>query len=469
MTNDTDEFDQDQFDPMDTTSDDGLSYEDEQSFLDKWRNSPIVKLVIIMLVIGLALAGALGVFSDDSNVEISKIARAPSLSEAPGGRVSKFFIEQNDMENNNRAREALQTGESAFPTPRGNDISDLAPPPPDPMLEFKAETERIRKELREEQAQNARKVEMLQKQVQQSVNTPEDNSLAQAMQKQMEQLMESWVPKGAKIVVGTAKPTENVQPQVTNVQNANFVNNTNNQVQAETKSLVAAGTVNYMQLLIEANSDIPGPILAQILSGPFTGGRAIGAFQVVNDYIVMTFSSISYKGKEYSVQALALDPNTTLGGMATEVDHRYFTRILLPAAGAFVSTFGNALAETDSKTTVNNGSVVQDQVAKGMKEALYDGIGSIGETVSEFFKSEANKTKTLVRVAVGTPMGLFFLSSVIENGNQFGNKEAFSNKEDLAKGYKDVLKIEDTKPQPVYQKKNSKEDNPFSNLRAPNF
>lgn len=420
MTNSTDEFDQDdQFDPMDVAPEemDDVYGEEKQSLVDKLRNNPIVKLVIIMSVIGVALAGALGAFSSNDKEVISRVMRAPGLNEAPGGASSQFFNEQNTMANEQRVEEALQQGGSAMPTPTGRDVSSLVPPEPDPMLEFKAETERLRKELQAEQAQNAIKIESMQRQVTQEIlkPEPEDDSLAKAMQKQMEDLMASWVPRSGQMIKGVAKPTDMEAQQVAQQQASQEAASEYQEEAEPLRILVPAGTVNYMQLLTEANSDVQGPILAQILSGPFSGGRAIGRFEVRNDYLVLGFSQVSYKGKEYSIQGLALDPDTTLGGMATDVDHRYFTRIVLPAAGAFMAAFGSAMAETDVETeTTSGGGVTQDQAAKGFDEAIYAGVGAIGQSVAGFFNEEAANTKTLVRVEVGTPLGLFFLTKVME-------------------------------------------------------
>ncbi len=448
MTNNTDEFDQDQFDPMDNSLEDEASYaEPKQSFVDKLRNSPILKLAVIVGVVGVALAGALGAFSGKETVNVSRVASVPSISEPPGGASSQFFIDQNKMANEQRATEALQTGGSAMPTPRGRDVSELAPPKDDPMQEFREETERLRKELRAEQEQSTNQVKLLQKQVTQQQQEPFDDNLAQAMQSQMQELMASWKPSAGRIVKGVVEPTKRLETQEIIAQRMaaqKFVAPVDN---AAPDVLLTAGTVNYMQLLTEANSDVPGPILAQILSGPFAGGRAIGAFQVVNDYLVMTFSSISYKGDNYPVQGMALDPNTTLGGMATEVDHRYFIRILLPAAGSFMAAFGDALSDTDVTTTVSDGTVLQDQAKKGYKEAIYAGLGSVGETVSEFFKAEANRTKTLVRVAVGTPMGIFFLKDVTELAKQQplnSNVSSSGNNPALLRGYQNVLGMNNT-------------------------
>ena len=47
------------------------------------------------------------------------------------------------------------------------------------------------------------------------------------------------------------------------------------------------------------------------------------------DYLVLQFTLVNFKGKDYPITAVALDPDTTLGGMATEVNQRYFTRVVL--------------------------------------------------------------------------------------------------------------------------------------------
>ncbi|MFA6279432.1 MAG: hypothetical protein WC612_01385 [Bdellovibrionales bacterium] len=442
MTNNTDEFDQDQFDPMDSHESFGGSAEAKKGFFETVKNKPIVKLLVIMGFVGVALAGALGSFSSKPEATPSQLAKPPSLNEAPGGSATPFFIEQNDKANAQRVGRALTEGGSAMPTPTGHDVSDLTDKRKDPLVEFKAETERLKQEMAAQQKQNNQQLQLMQQQMQMNQrggNAADDESLAKAMQKQMQQLMESWTPSHAKIVAGAVPPaTEALLQKEQSMKSENMTSSGVVNPADVKKAIVSAGTVNYAQLLTEANSDVPGPILAQILSGPLSGGRAIGKFQVMNNYLVLTFNLVTYKGKEYAIDALALDPDTTLGGMATEVDHRYFIRVLLPAAGAFASAFGKALAETPTETTVSNGTVISNQTQKGSKEALYAGLGEVGTTVSEFFKNEANNTKTLVRVAVGTPMGLFFLKAVSENdprrGTGYGGSGELTG-EQLLRGY----------------------------------
>ncbi len=436
--NNMDEF-EDHFDDVVEETPQAAPQGFKESLLDAWRNKPIVKLFVIMAVVAFAMAGALGAFSGGSGPkDVSRLAKAPELNEVPGGQSSPFFIEQNKQANDQRVDQAIQRGGSAMPTPVGNnvDLSELTEKTKkDPLLEFRAETERLKQELRAEQRQSAQQVQVLQQQVQQQKFAPQnDDTLGRAMQKQMQDLMQSWTPSRLTMVSGVALSELSESRSLVargdgagpvEVSRTGTISDGGARLLTETpKALVPAGTVNYAQLLTEANSDVPGPILAQILSGPLAGGRAIGQFQVQNEYLVLTFSRVSYKGKDYSVNAVALDPDTTLGGMATEVDHRYLTRLLLPAAASFMSEFGSTIAQGSSSTTVSGDTLVVSQADRGSKDALYAGLGKIGQTMGQFFQSEANATKTLVRVAVGTPMGLFFLQPVQESGGWDAQNQA---------------------------------------------
>ena len=181
--------------------------------------------------------------------------------------------------------------------------------------------------------------------------------------------------------------------------------------------LVPAGTVSYAQLLTEANSDVPGPILAQIVSGPLAGARAVGSFEVSAawaDYLVLQFALADKDGHDYGINAVALDPDTSLGGMATEVDQRYFVRVVLPAASSFLQGVGSAIGQGNSSVVTNGTTTIVQQTDRGIKQGTYSGLGQAAQTAGQFFQNQANQARPLIRVAAGTPMGLFFITSVTD-------------------------------------------------------
>lgn len=426
MTNNMDEFDPEGLET--TEQQPSRTSGMRQNLSTAWHTQPLFKLLAIMVVVAIAIAGALMVSSGSKPTETSTLVNTPSLSEVPGGKASPYFGKQNEMAGENRVKAAIEEGGSAMPMPIGqtsNNANDLRGEQDDPLNEYRAETERIRMEMQQKQQQQALQLQQMQQQMQQQQRPPEvfDESLSQAMQRQMSQLTESWVPKNMKLVAGAELPKEGDKTTTpANVVTADAVSSnaalpSQQPSTVAKKAFVSAGTVSYAQLLTEANSDVPGPILLQIVSGPLSGARAVGQFRVADDYLILEFTLATLKGKDYSIRTLALDPDTTLGGMATEVDHRYFTRVILPAAGSFVSTFGTTLGQGSSQTTATNGVIISDQARKSVKEAIYSGVGQAGQSIQQFLQQEANNTKALVRVAAGTPMGLFFLTSVQEDGS----------------------------------------------------
>lgn len=181
--------------------------------------------------------------------------------------------------------------------------------------------------------------------------------------------------------------------------------------------LLPAGTIEYGQTLVEANSDVPGPVLAQVASGPLKGARLIGQFRVEGDkYLAITFSTAVVDGQAISIDAIALDPGTTLPGMATEIDNRYLKRVILPAAAAFVEGWTQAVADSGATTvTVSGDTVIEEQNERTNTQEVNAGIAEAGSEIGDILSDIADDTEVMVKVAAGTPMGILFLSPVVES------------------------------------------------------
>ena len=177
--------------------------------------------------------------------------------------------------------------------------------------------------------------------------------------------------------------------------------------------LVPAGTVVYGQTLTEADSDIPAPILVSVLSGMFAGGRAIGTFTKTPDYLVLSFGTIIKDRKEYKVNALAIDPETTLAGLETDIDHHYFERFVLPAAAGFISGFGNYATQAGSTVTFSTVGVSQSYPPLSTKNELLAGLGQGANAISSAISQEESVQPTIY-IAGGTPIGIMFVSSLRE-------------------------------------------------------
>jgi hypothetical protein len=245
---------------------------------------------------------------------------------------------------------------------------------------------------------------------QQSAMSQEDyDRLAEAMRKQMEALLGGWTPHEAQVVTVQALKEPPQQP-------AQAAPAANPYSAANDKILIQAGTVLYGQLQTEANSDVgDAPILAKILSGPYTGASLIGHFETTRYYLLLHFSTLAYHDREYSVDVVALDPDTTFAGMATETDGRYFSRVVVPAAAAFVGSFGNAVAQSGTVVSTDGTTLTQTNNLN-TRQQLLAGLGGAGTYVQQVMTQDAATIKPLVRIAAGTPMGLMFVTSMKNSG-----------------------------------------------------
>lgn len=413
MTNNQDDFEQHDMEPGEELPPQrrGMA----ANLTEAWRTRPLFKLIALMTVVAAVIGVSISIFSGGSPTDQSRLVRPPSLNQPAGGQASPYFIQQTKEAEAQRAKEALQSGGSALPTPIGQstNLDELAAEKnkKDPLVELRAETEHLKQELTQVQQQQQRQAAPAP-----AAQQAFDDTLAQAMQRQMQELMNSWNPHGVKQVSVTKEEDKKDNQTAANANGAPTTPPLPSYNQG--KIIVPAGTVNYAQLLVEANSDVPGPILAQILSGPLAGARAVGRFTVMNDYLVLQFTLVSFKGKDYSINALALDPDTTLGGMATDIDERWISRVLLPAAAGFMQGLGSALAQGSSSVVTNGTTTVVQQSGKGIQQGVFQGLAQVGQTMSQYFQNEANNTKPLIRVAAGTPMGLFFTTSVRDTSGQ---------------------------------------------------
>jgi len=180
-----------------------------------------------------------------------------------------------------------------------------------------------------------------------------------------------------------------------------------------TKVLAAAGDIFYAQILTEVNSDVPGKVLAMVMTGPFAGGKVIGEFSLEEEYLVLEFDTIVKDDVTYSIDAMALNNNTSLPALATDVDHHYISRVLLPAAAKFIEGYSKAIAETGTEEEEDGGT--GDKTTKtpdpSPKESLYAGFEEAAGVVADEIDANSAPPVT-VRIDRGTTFGLLMLDKV---------------------------------------------------------
>jgi len=313
-----------------------------------------------------------------------------------------------------RTEEATRTGGSVMPTPIDAPVSRLQLPEEGHALEDPLERWRRIQEERQKQIEQ-QKVDLA---APLNPNADAIEALANVMVGQMEGIL------------NTKKP---LAPIVKDVTESNFLEE-KREAEAQKKAeqiadasvnredsivniLIPAGTIEYAQMILEANSDIKdGPVLAHLVSGPLAGSKLLGSFDVEEEYLVLNFQLIVIDGIGHSITAIALDPDTTLPALATDVDQRYFTRVILPAAAAFVEGLGEAVSDSGSTTVVvDGGAAVQGDLPRDTREQFFKAFEKVGEKVGEVLDEDAAQTKPLIRVEAGTPMGILFVAPVTDD------------------------------------------------------
>ena len=153
-----------------------------------------------------------------------------------------------------------------------------------------------------------------------------------------------------------------------------------------------------------------------VASGPLQGSRLLGSFGVQDEMLSLNFNTLVYKGQSIGINAVAIDPKTTLPALATDVDHRYLKRVILPAAAAFVEGAASAISQSGLTTiTVEGSTVAEDSANPGQKEEIASGIEEAGKKLGEIIDDAAENTKVLVRIEKGTPLGILFLQPVTQD------------------------------------------------------
>ena len=175
--------------------------------------------------------------------------------------------------------------------------------------------------------------------------------------------------------------------------------------------LLAAGRGVYGHAVLEANSDIGGPVLIEIDSGPLAHDRVSGSFQRHDDRLVISFDKLMIGNDDpISVSAFAVSPDTGETGVASEVNEHYLTRIVLPAAAAFVQGLGNAI-QGGSTTTVSNGLSTNAYSNLSLAQEAGVGAGAAAQQLGQILQKATPQDPTVI-LKRNDPVGVVFAQPV---------------------------------------------------------
>lgn len=419
---DMEDFDTDGFD------DGGFDDFNEQkgTLGDLWRNNSLVKIGVILAAFAFLVGGIILFGGESKKDATSRVASSRDLTEAPGSsEVSQAYREAVEEENVRRTESEIRQGGSAMPTPIDPPKGSVAlqfeePEEEDPLERWRRLQE---KRITQEQLQIENQPQA-EPEPEVDTRTPAVNALAAALSQQMQSVLSNQQILGPSIQnVATITYLEGIQDRERQKREQALADAREQQATLTNAVagdgldiLLPAGTIEYAQLLTEANSDVPGPVLAQVVSGPLKDSRLIGSFSVGTGYLILNFNTIIIDGIDYSVSAVAIDPETTLPGVITSVDQRYFRRVILPGAAAFIEGLAEAISDSETTTITINGAdgttTTNTTGAIDNDQEVASGIEEVGEELAEILDDMADDTEPLLRVRSGTPIGVLFTASV---------------------------------------------------------
>lgn len=363
--------------------------------------------------------------SENSNNDSSIANSANTVETLPGTSDRKSYNDLQDKENQKNVKKAIEDGNTSIPVLTKQDVDNKNDPFNDLNLnqikpQLKEETPVIDTTppapLPEPVVQQAPQV------VQQPVSAPIQNTYnygergdqRQKVEAQLMGYLNQWKPSVAsqerdytgqdieKISANTSTGSSNSLTNVSSVQGNGGA------------TLVRAGTIIPGVLISGLNSDTPGPVLAQIVSGKLKGARLMGEMKASDSGIVIQFTKLSMIGqpKTFEINAYAIDPNTTSTSLASNVNNHYFLRYGLGLAAAFVSGYGEAVSNQGTTTTVGAmGNVTQTQGNLDNAQITKSAFGKVGQKLGSEIDKDSNKAPT-VTVNAGSPLGILVMSDL---------------------------------------------------------
>lgn len=179
---------------------------------------------------------------------------------------------------------------------------------------------------------------------------------------------------------------------------------------------IPPGTIWFGVLINGLDSDHPGPVLAQLVEGPYRGDKMVGHFTRDKSRLAIQFDELTLKdGTPVTIQAFAVKPDKSLSnGLATSVNHHYLYRYGMLLGSGFLQGFGGAAVMNGANVTMTPyGSPMEMFSGQNtMANAMY-GIGTAAQAMQSVAQNAFNTPPT-VKVAPNTPVGVFFTGSDIK-------------------------------------------------------
>ena len=144
----------------------------------------------------------------------------------------------------------------------------------------------------------------------------------------------------------------------------------------------SVGEVLYAVNEIAVNSDVPGPIVAQVIQGPLKGGKFLGSFKRHDEQLLLEFEQFSFNNETIQIEAYAVDPSTAGVAVRSDVDNHYLSRWGGLIGASFLEGFADAVKYSGMETYVQDGAIVQSYPEYSFNNQMWIAAGNVGEKLA---------------------------------------------------------------------------------------
>ncbi len=159
---------------------------------------------------------------------------------------------------------------------------------------------------------------------------------------------------------------------------------------------VRPGSAFYGRILYAIRSDVPGPVVIELLEPPLAGAVATGTFEQVRERLVLRITRLEHEGRHFAVDGWGVGLDCACFAVPGAVDRHWFERVLLPAAIAFAERWLVASSTPQTTVSINGDVVIEDTDSDGTRAALYQGLGGAAEAFSGILRENAPGEATVL-------------------------------------------------------------------------
>lgn len=176
--------------------------------------------------------------------------------------------------------------------------------------------------------------------------------------------------------------------------------------------LVPAGRMVYAAAKVGVDSELPLPVLVEVLERPLVGALLRGEFQQVRDRMLVRFTRLSdeRRGLELAVNAYAVGLECECAAVDGEIDRHWFSRVILPAAFGFAQEYLAAAAQPQVTVSVDGQVISQRHESAGRERVARGVAGALGQGGEVVFESLPRRST--LRLPRGTEFAVVFVDAV---------------------------------------------------------